>query len=354
MSIGSSLGITLPTQGGNSGTWGTDLNAELQKIIDAVEGQVPASAIDFSADFDLNNNALTSVKAVSFELQSSVATLNSLYWNTSGELIARDGANNAIQITSLGGLNNAGAGGLGDSGGTYGTSGITFDWDGTRYNAKDGSGSDDYANVRMDQLQLRDGSGNDLTIAVPTMASNYTVNLPAAVASGASTILQSDASGNCSWSNTFSTDITFSGSAGVKHGSRTLQIHASAGRQESAGSAEVARFATTDHECDLNSTILGWLIPIPLDDGCRITDVTAYVNGGDTGTKQLLLRYKAGADGVINSIGTGGSSSTSGEHTISMVSVSHTIATPEMVYAEFIPTHVDDKIAGIRVTYDRP
>jgi hypothetical protein len=352
MAIGSSLGITLPTQGSNSGTWGTDLNTELQKIIDAVEAQVPASAIDFSADFDLNNYALTSVKGVAFDQQSSYTALNSLYFDTAGELYCRDGSNNAIQLTSSGALNTASNGGIGDSGGDYGTNGIVFDWDGTIYNAKNGSGANDYANVRMDELQLRDGTGNDLTIAVPAMSTNYTLTFPAAVPAGATTILQANTSGTVSYSNSFSTDITFTGAARLKHGTRTLDIHASAGYGNSAGTDPSLN--TTYHYINMNSVGAQWDIPVNLPAGSRITQVEVFIDGGDTSTKTAYLDYKTNTSLTAPTNIASATDATDADATITMAAVNHTVASGEMIFVRFVAVHILDEILGCRITYDVP
>ena len=286
MPIGSSLGITLPTVGGSTNTWGSDLNTELNKIITAVEAQVPAGAIDFSADFDFNNYALTNAKHLDFDQQTSVTALNSVYFKTDNNLYVRDGGNNEVQITVSGALNNASAGGLGDSGGTYGTSGITFDWDGTRYNAKDGSGANDYADVRMDDLILQDGSGNQITIACPSIGTNYTVTLPNAVAASAGLFLQSDASGNCSWSNSTAQDITLTGSAKLVHGQRERIISAVAGEAGGVGSMSPVN---SFWQASAGSQRL--TIPIPCEVNERIVSITFYYAGADTSTKTFEAKH---------------------------------------------------------------
>jgi hypothetical protein len=351
MPIGSSLGITLPTVGASTNTWGSDLNTELNKVITAVEAQVPASAIDFSADFDLNGYAVTSAKYSSYTQQTSVSALNAFYVKTDGNFYGRDGGNNEIQFTASGALNNASAGGLGDSGGTYGTSGITFDWDGTEYNAKDGSGADDYANVVMNDLLLNDGSGNELTIGVPSMGSNYTVALPSAVAGGATTILQSDASGNCSWSNTFSTDITLTGSATLNHGTRTIDIHASAGTGNSSGTDP--NLNVTNHYINMNSVGAEWDIPVVLPAGVRITQVEVFIDGGDGSTKTAYLDYKTTTSLAAPSNIASGTSTASIDATITMSSVNHTVAAGEMIFVRFVCVHILDELIGCRITYDQ-
>ena len=234
MAIGSSLGITLPSQGGNTGTWGTDLNTELDKIITAVEANVPVTAIDFSADFDIGDTVIESAKAVEFDVQSSdPSNTNAIFVDSAGEFNFTDNAGNTVQMTASGALNLAATGGLGDSGGDYGTGGITFDWDGTgHYNARYGSGTNQFSPVRMSLLKLRDGSSNELTVDVPSMSTNYTLSLPAAVPSTAGTLMQSDTSGNITFSNTGLDDITLaanqhvtvSGTGKFKHGSKDRTI----------------------------------------------------------------------------------------------------------------------------------
>jgi hypothetical protein len=355
MPIGSSLGITLPTQGGNSGTWGTDLNTELQKVIDAVEAQVPASAIDFSADFDMNDYGLTSVRTVACTQQSSVTELNAMYFDTNGDFYIRDGLNNAVQITNAGVLNNASAGGLGDSGGDYGTSGITFDWDGTNYNAKSASG-DNYAPIRMSSALLRDNSTNTLTLATPSLSSDYTITFPSAVPGSSGTFLQSDTSGTITFSNSTGVDITLTGSAEVKHGSRTLTVPAAAGiGYNSAGSAVVnhsvssvySGFWESDTAADL------FLLPIPLKVGDRLTSVVVWFTGSSTDTKTARLKSNDGT-GTVSDEETN-TSTTSGDGSITLtVSPQLTIAAGESYTVVFEAGATGDQVHSIDVTYDRP
>lgn len=349
MAIGSSLGITLPTQGGNSNTWGTDLNTELQKIIDAVEAQVPASAIDFSADLDFNNVAAVDLAHTSYRAQGSAPTeLRSIYFDTAGNLYIRNGANSTVQITSGSGL--SGAGGS-ITGGSYGSSGVELSWDGTQYKFKDGSGASDYAPVYMSDLVLRDTSANGLTFTVGSMSSDYSLSWPTAVASGATTILQSDASGNLSWSNTFSTDITLSGSAELKHGDRILYVPAIAGFGDSADSAGSGAM-----NIDTSAGTDSFYIPIPLKQGDRIKSIDLTFVGGDTSSKGYGLYYldrSAGSSGTSISNTT---STASGVTTVTMSSINYTIGanSEDIIYFVMTAASTGDDIVGIQVTYDRP
>jgi len=221
MAIGSSLGIILPTQGGNSGTWGSDLNAEITKIVDAIEAQVPVGAVDFSTNVLLGDVSIKEASAVSFLQKNNITANNSVYFSATGELMVVDGASNQVQLTANGVLNSASLAGLGNSGLTYGSNGVIFDWDGFAYNAKNGSGSDAYAPIRVGEVRIHDGSTNDLTLKVDPMGSNHSVTLPGALPANKS-LVSIDATGALDYNNTVANDIAFSSNISVA-GTSTLQ-----------------------------------------------------------------------------------------------------------------------------------
>src|ERR1700677_490590 len=65
---------------------------------------IPSAGIGINANLPLNNYSLTSVQAITFAAQSSLATLLSLY-TIGNDLYFNDGASNVIQITSGGAVN---------------------------------------------------------------------------------------------------------------------------------------------------------------------------------------------------------------------------------------------------------
>lgn len=353
MAIGSSLGVTLPTQGANAGTWGTDLNTEIAKIVTAVEAQVPITAIDFSTDVDLNDNGFTETKMIAFTKQSSVTNLNAAYFDTAGDFYVRDGENNAIQITNAGTLNNASAGGLGDSGGDYGTGGITFDWDGTQYNAQGTSSV--YVPVRMSKVLLHDNSGNQITFETPSISSNFTMTLPTAQAGGATTILQSNASGAMSYSNSFSTDITLTSSAEIKHGERTLVIAADAGQQQELQASQWNYSSGTGiYDAILATDIL--VFPIPLLVGDRVKSIKLGGDWGGTGaTKTIRLRSLTLLD-KSTYLTNQSTTFTDDDDTVTTWDVTdYTLTTSDAgLFFVVEMAHVSDFVVGLQVTYDRP
>jgi len=349
MPIGSDIDVTLPTQGGNTGTWGTDLNTQITKIVTAVEAQVPVTAIDASADLSMGGNGITALERTVYQAQSSnPVDLMSVFFTTAGEFAVRDNSNNVITITNAGNLNNAGAGGLGDSGGDYGTGGITFDWDATRYKALSGSGADDYANVRMGAAEIRDGSGNTLTVDVPAMSSDYSFTLPAAVPAAAA-LLQSDTSGNVTFSSSLATDITLTSSAEIKHGTRTKVINATTGMVSSNSTAS-SHYSTG--EVTPGATSLGVAFPLDLMTGDRIINIYVYCFGGNTGSKACHIISNAACDATeVEEDNT--ASTTAGAHTITWTAINHTVASNSMWF-RFSTAHASDRILSIRVQWDRP
>lgn len=358
MAIGSSLGITLPTQGSTT-TWGTALNTELQKIIDAVEASVPASAITFSADFDLNNYALTSIAHTSYDEQSSAPTeLRSLYFNSSGELICIDGSNNSVAITSGGGL--SGAGGS-ITGAGYDGSEVRLNWDNTYFNFYSGSGSDDFADVRMNTLLLRDGSGNAVTLDCPSLSSDYTVTFANAVP-GSTAAVQISAAGQLSYSNTFSElitasagvtcaanqDITLSGTGKYNHGEYELVLNTCAGTANSPSSSYNGTYGYWEI---YQGTSL--FMPVPLPVGKRIKSIYAKTNSADTGTKTLALWSKSTASASAPTVIATTTGTTSGLETLTLSGLSTTIATAISYVIQFVSSSTDsNEITLVSITYD--
>ena len=354
MAIGSSLGITLPTQNGNSGTWGTDLNKELQKIIDAVEAQVPASAIDFSADFNLNSYGLTSVNRVAFDALSTAPTdLRSAYFDSSGNFYVINGSGTAVQLTSGSGL--SGAGGS-ITGAGYGSSGIELNWDGTNYDFKDGSGADDFAPIEVGSLRLNDGSSNQLIHRVGSMSSNYTLTWPSAVAGGADYLLASNGSGGLSWTNSISAALALSGkvtfSGGTAHGDRILGLTGAAFRPE----VSTATYQTSGN-IGLQTNTSGsqsFMICIPLKEGDQIKSIVArgsYIAATQTFSCRVL---DTAGSGTTTSLGSTTEAGTGYQDTTLNVT-DHTLASGEMLVFNWdAGASAGDVLYGISVTYDRP
>lgn len=364
MPIGSSLGVTLPTQGGNTGTWGTDLNDELQKLIDAIEANVPVSALDWTTNVSVNSNALTDIDHVAFdELSAPPSNVRAFYFDSAGEAYIKDGAGNAIQVTSAGTLNAATAGGV--VGMDYGSGSIEVRWDtGTSYYWMKAGAGDAYAGVAMSDLTLVDtGTGYDITISPPTLGADYALTLPTALP-GSAAAVQVSAAGVVSFSSSFSTDLTLSGSAVLKHGNRVRQYGVSNMHpwEETSGSNQIPGFRRTSGDLTANSSAASSShkldLDLGLDVGERLVSLThTGIPGSGTFTVTLYAyNVTTGSYGTAIASGTSAASGAS-PGTVTLSSVNRVVAANESLYLLIDYSSAGAataKALGGVITYDRP
>lgn len=341
MPIGTSLGLSLPTPGVTT-DWGDEINTALETIAEAVEGQVPSSALDVSSNIAFGGNDITAMGTIQFTNEAAGLTaagdVRKVY-TVSGELYFTDGSQNAIQITSGGALNAAALGGI--SGAGYGSGGVQVSWDsGTdAYLFKSGSGASDYAKIGVESVKLQDGSGNFLTLDTPSLASGYTITFPAAVPSTTQGV--SITSGGV---------VTFDGA----HGSRTLTIHPAAGQHFSAD--DNPTYTTGAWVWTASNDIIDY--PIPLEVGKRITAVTVGLErvSGEinfilasctltavTNTTLCSKNITSGTSATTTEIGT---SPTSG-------SLPQTVETAKTYVLRADANNYTGWVYGINVTYDQ-
>lgn len=122
MAIGAPQNITLPTVGGSSGSWGSELNSALNTLIASVEAKVTASALDLNDTVDFQNQVADRVQQVKGQnltaTKTGAANANSHYF-VDGDWYITDGDANVIRVTTGGALNIAVSGGFtGDYGGS--------------------------------------------------------------------------------------------------------------------------------------------------------------------------------------------------------------------------------------------
>lgn len=348
MPIGTSLSVTLPTQGGNTDTWGTDLNTELQKIINAVEAQVPSTAIDFSTTLDVNEQGIENADYLEFVPGGSAGGgSRSIYLNTSGEYIFVDGAGNSIQITSNGTLNFGSVGGIGDSGGDYGTTGIEVDWNGAQYDFHDAAST--YAPIRVGDVKLSNSS-YFVTLDAPSLSASYSFTVPAS-APAAAAFLQMDTSGNVTASNTMAQELIVNAdidcSGDVKHGSKVLTLHASAGEESSRGGD------FTNDRWNASAAFQNLRIAIPLHVGDQITNIRVHYVGLITQNKTLVFeRYNIGTASV--STVWSAVSALGGTLTSNVTGTAYTVDADDFLWFSYTSGGSSDQVYGIQVTYNRP
>lgn len=188
MAYGDSLGVTLPEVLVTPGATAAGMiNAAIQACVDRLESQVTVAGLDINADLSMQSGAtpfgLIDVHRVSFYDQTSAlnaVTYPQALYAVGSDLYFNDDAGNQVRIVTAGGVDVSVAGGI--TGAGYGVSGVEVNWDGTNYNFKNAAGADAYASVVVDDVLLRDASGNAIRLAAPAgMAADYTITLPGAV-----------------------------------------------------------------------------------------------------------------------------------------------------------------------------
>lgn len=179
--------IVLPTAG--SVSWDGPLNDALQTIADVLDTLVGANNIQIQSDLDLRGQALVNVRALDFSDTTDPGLAENIFFSNN-ELWVRDGANNAIQITSNGHILLSGLGGFG---GQYnGTSAglATYTTSNTRFTFLTNSTDNSVADIEGGNVRLRQGTATSAVIlrAPAGLATDVTVTMPSTMpASGIGT-----------------------------------------------------------------------------------------------------------------------------------------------------------------------
>lgn len=110
--VSSNMNLPVPTVSTDFGPdWATNLNACLSAIDghDHTSGKgvaIPPSGLNINTSLPMNNNSLTGTKAVVFQAQSSLVTLQAAYV-IGVDLYYNDGSGNVIRITQSGAVSGA-------------------------------------------------------------------------------------------------------------------------------------------------------------------------------------------------------------------------------------------------------
>lgn len=299
MSYGQTLNSTLPAIGESGPGYATKINAFLEELQDIVEAKVTPSGITVNSDLSFSsggaNYLATELKATSFADQASPLSGGSyplsLYF-ADGELYCNDGSGNQVQLTASGLLNAGAVGGITGSG--YGADGKTLRWvDASNlYEFKDGSGTDDYADIIASGVRLADGSSNYVALAASSgMSGNYTLTFPAA-APGSTQIAQVASSGAVSYSNTIANAVTFSSAATFSteyhHPERSIMLY---GHDFNPGILGTKTVITQDEAARFTGIATA---RVPVMPGCRIKSIVLYLTtSASSGDRTFALYRKA-------------------------------------------------------------
>jgi len=199
--------LPIPSVGNTSGpAWASDINASFG-LVDSHDHspgkgvQIQPNGLNISSDLSINDNNLTFVRALRFDVQASAiaasgSDLAELFSaGTNGDLYYNDGAGNQIRLTASGAINFTPTtipGLSAPASLTYSSTSKTFTFD---------SNTSVTADISVSSVNLSPmtASSNAVTIAPPsTVASAFTLTLPSATP-GALLPLVSDTSGNLSF-----------------------------------------------------------------------------------------------------------------------------------------------------------
>lgn len=180
MPIGSEITAEKPIVSSDVDTWGTKLNNYLQAIEDAVEAQVPISAVDFNGDVDVNSQVLINTEAVRLEnlsaTRSGVSNVGEVY-EVNGDLYYNNSSGVAIQITTGSSIVSGGGGftGLTSPALAQYTSGSEL------FELFSNTSTTKYGKLSIGGLRLFEfstGVSNYVELIVPTTSSSVTFTLP--------------------------------------------------------------------------------------------------------------------------------------------------------------------------------
>ena len=208
--------LTLPGVGTEYGpAWATEINQDLS-ILDGHNHspgsgvQINPTGLNINIDLPFNANNATNLRSVRYVAQLGVLSggsdLNCSYSvGSNGELYWNDAVGHKVQITNNGNVN-SGAGSI--SGLPSGTASVSFNSVSSTYVFQSATGVAGSIDGRNIILRNSSSGSYGITLSAPTLASNYTVTLPALP--GAQSFVAIDSSGNMTASVAVSGGITSS------------------------------------------------------------------------------------------------------------------------------------------------
>lgn len=179
---GSNLNLDLPSLSDTMATVVSKLVAAVSAIEDDLAPKITAGELNINAALDMGGNALTDCTSVQLAAGNTPSAVGSIFYEN-GEFFAIDAAG-TVQLTLNGAVNVASQGGFT---GDYGKPGVNaqayYDSASTQYRFF--SDTAVYADLVARNLFLEGSGGNVEIKNDPSLATSYTVTLPAALPSAA-------------------------------------------------------------------------------------------------------------------------------------------------------------------------
>lgn len=361
---GTPLSLTLPTINGvaKESAAAPLINTALSAIIARLESKIGAADLDINADVSFKSGATYSgardLHRAAFQSLTGALTAasnpNTVYV-LNGDLHYIDAAGNLVQITASGAVNVSTTGGITGSG--YGTGGVEVNWDSgnSRFAFKSGAGADDFADVQVADLLLRDGTGNTIRFQAPAIASDYSMTLPAALP-GSTLLLQLSAAGLVTASNSAlgsltlasGAHVTLAGSGSYKRGGRVTKVH---GSTCTFNAADAVTLLTSGVSWDTGAGSSTVHYALDIQDDERLTQVAANVSNANGGTIGMTIR-SVDDSGAVTILGTD-STGSAGDQTLTVSGLTATGATT-IAYIASVVGSDEDQVYRLAYTKDVP
>lgn len=367
------MSIVLPTVGGDTNAWGTEVNAALQ-ILDPHDHspgkgpRVPTTGIGINADLTMAGFGLTNLGRAAFSAITALATgSKALFVNSAdNELYWRSNAGVNVKLTSGSTLNVSLVGGiLGD----YASVGAEVAYDDSldRYTFKQQGSPKPWARmasgpIRLFEFNTTEAVGVEIACAA-ALASNYTITLPAAPPASTQ-LMQMSSAGAVSVSNTLT--VTLAASAGLSGAGTVDFSSATSFRTPSRNIAfDIANGKTKAGTCTYDGAKVTFAAASEYDvglfvaEGDEITDVTVFYSrdsGGNIVLSLLRHEYNGGAETVTVSktISSGtGAASTSLATSPTSGSLPATLASNKSYFVRMVGGNTDD-LHGVTVAVRHP
>ncbi len=361
------MNLTLPTEGGDAGTWDKILNDALETV-DAhnhTTGNgrpIPSAGIGINADLTIAGYRLTNVDGMSMINRGALLSTGACeFFAFGGNAYFRSAGGLNVQITNGGALNMTTVGGIaGDYTGVSAEVAFSDAADSYTFKQQVGTGVRQYArmgsaDVRLYEYKAHPTAGpptNFVGLASPTgLAASYTLTMPAALPA-ATLPVQMSAAGAVSVGGSITMasgdSVTVSGAGRFKHGDLVKSHPAIACAIDS-------NFLRTSSGYIVSTGIGAVYLPIVLNEGERIKSVTFAVYGDGSADLSYDF-YTVTAAGVQTSIGPAGTVTNPpaawADTTVDVTDT--TVASGMSIYAAFLSNAANIRIGNIRVTYDRP
>lgn len=308
------MALIVPTENSDAGTWDEILNTAFEAIDehDHTTGNgvaITPAAMDINADLAMASHSLTGLQSLDFNaIAAAVVTsrVRTIYWNTSdGNLYAKNGSGQTIQITNGGQLDVSLVGGIG---GDYTTTDaeVTYDNTNGRYKFLSDASPETYAKITAAVAQLTNGSYT-LGIIAPTLAANATVTMPLAVGSGQTRLLTIDDAGVIEATDGVTSidgAIEFNGAitldaVDIKHGTRDKMFSA----MDANYLSTFGIYSTPGNYITKSSASVGiaqWSFPMEVGQRIRGYAVDVYQTTTSTAFEVLFEITKRGANVATN------------------------------------------------------